>query len=51
MLEQVFGHYIIHKATQSGWKVKQVNSMNAYDYMSRDTAQKITESIRNTSLE
>ena len=51
MIEQVMGHYIIHIANQSGWEVKRVDSRTAYQYITEQTAKKISYTMQNMLIE
>ena len=51
MVEQFLGKRLIRVAKESGLEVRVANSWNAYDYLSKQTAQRITKAMQNMRIE
>lgn len=45
------GNFIIHKAKQSGYEIRFVDSWSAYDWLTKDITNKITYAMQNSKLE
>ena len=51
MVEQFLGKRLIRVAKESGLEVRVANSWNAYDYLSKQTAQRITKAMQNMRID
>ena len=51
MYEHMLGNYVQERGIASGYEVRLINSLTAYEWLSNDTTQKITHAMQNRKLE